>query len=73
MKSYIQTIEARCREVWRTEFLLLKPKRASIKDFNNTFLRDLIGLPIDTETDEFTKYDRDPTQIDDPKAFNPIT
>jgi hypothetical protein len=31
-----------------------------------------MGLPIVTETDEFTKYDRDPTPIDDPKAFNPI-
>jgi hypothetical protein len=31
-----------------------------------------MGLPIDTETDELTKYDRDPTPIDDLKAFNPM-
>ena len=28
MKSYIQAMEARCREVWTSEFLPLKPKRA---------------------------------------------
>jgi hypothetical protein len=65
-------MEARCREVWISEFLPLKPKRAPIKDSNNTFLRDLMGLPINTEADEFTKYDRDPTQIDNPKTFNLI-
>ena len=69
IKSYIQTMEAHCREVWTTEFLPLKPKQAPKKDSNEIFLRNLMGLPIDTETDEFTKYDRDPTQIDDPKDF----
>jgi hypothetical protein len=54
-------MEARCREVWTTEFLPLKSKQAPIKDSNNTFLRDLMDLLINTETDEFTKYDRDPT------------
>jgi hypothetical protein len=72
MKSYIQTIKTRCREVWISEFLPLKPKRAPIKDSNNTFLRDLIGLLIDTEANEFTKYDRDPTQINNLKTFNLI-
>jgi hypothetical protein len=28
-----------------------------------------MGLPIDPEADEFTKYDRDPTPIDDLKGF----
>jgi hypothetical protein len=51
-KSYIQTMEARCREVWTSEFLQLKPKRALIKDSNDTFLRDLMGLLMDTEADE---------------------
>jgi hypothetical protein len=31
-----------------------------------------MGLLMDTEADEFTKYDRYPTQIDDLKTFNPI-
>jgi hypothetical protein len=29
-------------------------------------------LPIGTEANEFTKYDRNPTPIDDLEAFNPI-
>ena len=70
-KSYIQTMETRCREVWTTEFLPLKPKQAPIKDSNDIFLRNLMGLLIGTETDEFTKYDRNPTPINDLKAFNP--
>jgi hypothetical protein len=65
-------MEARCREVQISKFLLLKPKRAPIKDSNNTFLRDLIGLLIDTEVNEFTKYDRDSTQINNLKIFNLI-
>jgi hypothetical protein len=72
MESYIQIIEARCREVWTSEFLPFKPKRAPIKNSNNTFLRDLMGLLMDTEADEFTKYDRDPTQINNLKTFNLI-
>ena len=31
-----------------------------------------MGLLMDTEADEFTKYDRDPTPINDLKAFNLI-
>jgi hypothetical protein len=31
-----------------------------------------MDLLIDTETNEFTKYDRDPTQINNLKTFNLI-
>ena len=76
IENYIQTIEVYYRKVWTTKFLPLKPKEEPKKIFKknsyNTFLRNLIGLPTEAKADEFTKYDRDLTPINDPKTFNPI-
>jgi hypothetical protein len=66
-------MEARCREVWTTEFLPLLPKNTSGKKEQDIFLYNVMGLSQDDESDEFCKYDRDPTAISDPQTFNPIT
>ena len=72
MKSYIKVMESYCRKVWTTEFLPLKPTKPPRKDPKDSFLRDMMDLLVDTEEDEFTKYDRDLTPINNLKTFNPI-
>jgi hypothetical protein len=67
-------MEANCRDTWRTEFLPLVPSQKQPPDSEDTFLRDLMGLPIiDKDKDEFELYAyHDPTFISNPKTFNPI-
>jgi hAT family C-terminal dimerisation region len=72
--SWISVMEANCRDTWRTEFLPLVPSRQQSPDSEDTFLHDLMGLPIiDKDKDEFELYTHhDPTFISNPKTFNPI-
>ena len=67
-------MEIHCRETWTTEFKPLAPPLQQ-RGLDDTFLYQLLGLPdIDTKRDEFDRYARhEPTSIDNPKTFNPIT
>jgi hypothetical protein len=48
------------------EFLPLLPKDTSGKKNQDIFLYNVMGLSQENESDEFYKYDRDPTVISDP-------
>jgi hypothetical protein len=63
LQSWVAVMEARYREVWATEFLPLLLKDASSKKNRDIFFYNVMGLSQDDESDEFCKYDRDPTVI----------
>jgi hypothetical protein len=63
LKDWIPVMEAKCREVWTTEFLPLVPKKTSTKDSDDTFLREIMGLSEEDKRDEFGKYDSDPHKL----------
>jgi hypothetical protein len=48
-------------------------KKPSAKNFDNIFLREMIGLLEKNRRDEFSKYDFNPIPIGDVKTFNPIS
>jgi hypothetical protein len=68
-ESWIDVMEAKCREEWITQFQpqlpILQPKKRE-----DTFLYDLMGLPSTGDEDEFHRYaHRDPTSVDNCKAW----
>jgi hypothetical protein len=67
-------MEKKCRNEWTTQFLPLVSPTRPAKPREDTFLRALMGLPSDTDEDDFHKYAYcDPTPIEDLKTFNLIT
>ena len=71
--SWIPVMEAKCRDVWETEFLPLALRNTTSSEPEDTFLNDMMGLEVSTNGDEFYKYaHRNPTPVDEPKRFNPI-
>jgi len=63
-------METKCREVWTTEYLPLLKISTSKSD--DSYTREVMGLPKDNEVDEFTRYNQDITPVGNLNTFNPI-
>jgi len=72
LEPWIQIMETKCREVWTTEFLPLLAKNPPMNKSDDSYTREVMGLPQDDEVDELTKYNQDVTTVSNLNTFNPI-
>jgi hypothetical protein len=72
LEEWIPVMEANCRDVWITIFLPLIPENKP-QDYDDSDLREIIGILDSNERDEFRKYAyTNPTVVTNLKTFNPI-
>jgi hypothetical protein len=72
LEPWIQIIEKNCRETWIKQYLPLLPKDLSIRKSDDSYMREVMGLPRDNEIDEFNKYNQGITPVSNLNTFNPI-
>jgi hypothetical protein len=67
-----EDLETSCRETWTNQYLPLLPEDTPVKKSDDSYMREVMGLPQDNEVDEFSRYIQDVTPASNLNTFNPI-